>query len=73
MGAARDEAASSMAPRGETVIQWYTRCARVLPWRMPPGQDYGGGDVNVHVYRVWLSEVMAQQTRLATVVEYWTR
>nr|WP_088367454.1 A/G-specific adenine glycosylase [Sphingomonas dokdonensis] len=42
------------------MLDWYDRHARTLPWRAPPG-------VRPDPYRVWLSEVMLQQTTVATV------
>lgn len=42
------------------LIDWYDRHARTLPWRARPGQK-------ADPYRVWLSEVMLQQTTVATV------
>ncbi|WP_366125247.1 A/G-specific adenine glycosylase [uncultured Paracoccus sp.] len=53
-----------IAPR---LLDWYDRHARVLPWRVPPGQ--GRADP----YRVWLSEVMLQQTTVAAVKDYFRR
>jgi A/G-specific adenine glycosylase len=49
------------------LLRWYDRHARVLPWRMPPGSS--GADP----YRVWLSEVMLQQTTVAAVKAYFER
>lgn len=49
------------------LLEWYDRHARVLPWRMPPAT--GTGDP----YRVWLSEVMLQQTTVAAVKAYFNR
>jgi A/G-specific adenine glycosylase len=43
----------------EILLEWYDRNARRLPWRVPPG----GGRPDP--YRVWLSEVMLQQTTTA--------
>ena len=45
------------------LLDWYDRHRRVLPWRSPPG---GRADP----YRVWLSEIMLQQTTVATVGPY---
>ncbi|MFQ5765939.1 MAG: A/G-specific adenine glycosylase [Rhodospirillales bacterium] len=42
------------------LLRWYDRERRNLPWRAPPG---GRPDP----YRVWLSEIMLQQTTVATV------
>ena len=46
----------------ERLLQWYDRCARTLPWR-------GIRDP----YRTWVSEIMLQQTRVDTVIPYYTR
>jgi A/G-specific adenine glycosylase len=48
----------------EILLEWYDRNARRLPWRVPPG----GGTVDP--YRVWLSEVMLQQTTTAHAAPY---
>ena len=42
------------------LLAWYDAHARDLPWRARPGEA-------VDPYRVWLSEVMLQQTTVATV------
>ncbi|MEM7131918.1 MAG: A/G-specific adenine glycosylase [Chloroflexota bacterium] len=48
------------------LIQWHQAQQRALPWRdMPAGLR--------DPYRVWVSEIMAQQTRLETVVPYYFR
>ncbi len=44
------------------LLAWYARCARQLPWRDEPTP-----------YRVWISEVMLQQTQVQTVVPYFER
>lgn len=43
------------------LLNWFDECGVVLPWR--------GADA----YRVWLSEVMLQQTQIATVIPYYER
>ena len=48
------------------LLRWYDRHARVLPWRALPGET-------ADPYRVWLSEIMLQQTTVATVRGYFTR
>lgn len=50
------------------LLDWYDAHARVLPWRVPPGS----GAV-ADPYRVWLSEVMLQQTTVAAVRDYFLR
>jgi A/G-specific adenine glycosylase len=49
----------------EALLDWYGHTARRLPWRVPPGS---GGVADP--YRVWLSEVMLQQTTVAAVKPY---
>jgi A/G-specific adenine glycosylase len=44
------------------LLRWYDRTARDLPWRRTRV-----------AYRVWLSEVMLQQTRVATVLPFYDR
>lgn len=53
------------------IIAWYDRNARLLPWRVPPEDRKNG--VLPDPYRVWLSEVMLQQTTVATVKAYFGR
>lgn len=53
------------------LLDWYDRHARVMPWRVPPDQKQAG--VKPDPYRVWLSEVMLQQTTVAAVREYFRR
>ena len=50
------------------LLGWYDRHARVLPWRVSP-QDRAAG-VMPDPYRVWLSEIMLQQTTVAAVRSY---
>lgn len=47
------------------LLDWYDRHARTLPWRVPPAVDDAADP-----YRVWLSEVMLQQTTVAAVAPY---
>ena len=46
----------------EGLAGWYGRRRRDLPWRR-----------DSHPYRVWISEIMLQQTRVAAVVPYYER
>ena len=50
------------------VLAWYDRAARVLPWRIAPGSDEAPDP-----YRIWLAEVMLQQTTVAAVAGYFAR
>ena len=44
------------------LLEWYRDNARILPWREDPTP-----------YHVWVSEIMLQQTRVAAVLDYYTR
>jgi A/G-specific adenine glycosylase len=60
-----------MAPSDVSALQaallaWYDRHRRVLPWRAAPGEA-------ADPYAVWLSEIMLQQTTVATVKGYFER
>ena len=46
----------------KTILGWYDQGHRDLPWRRT--QD---------PYRIWISEIMLQQTRAETVVSYYER
>lgn len=48
------------------LLDWYDRHARVLPWRARGGKQ-------ADPYRVWLSEIMLQQTTVVTVKPYYER
>jgi A/G-specific adenine glycosylase len=48
------------------VLAWYDRHRRTLPWRAPAGE-------RPEPYVVWLSEIMLQQTTVATVGDYFRR
>jgi A/G-specific adenine glycosylase len=47
----------------KALLDWYDRNRRVLPWRAQPGEL-------ADPYRVWLSEIMLQQTGVKTVIPY---
>ena len=50
------------------LLDWYDRHARVMPWRVGPLDRAQG--IQPDPYRVWLSEVMLQQTTVAAVRGY---
>lgn len=62
--------ARSMSPPAAdlsaSLLAWYDRHRRALPWRALPGKA-------VDPYRVWLSEIMLQQTTVAAVGPYYAR
>jgi A/G-specific adenine glycosylase len=49
-----------------TLLAWYDRHRRVLPWRAPKGQVQDP-------YKVWLSEIMLQQTTVQAVGPYFAK
>ena len=57
---------ASRMPDPAALLAWYDRHRRDLPWRAPVG-------VQPDPYRVWLSEIMLQQTTVATVGPYFDR
>lgn len=50
------------APFRKTLLRWYRRSRRDLPWRRTRDP-----------YRIWVSEIMLQQTQAATVAPYYKR
>jgi A/G-specific adenine glycosylase len=58
-------------PDPEILLAWYDRHARVLPWRVSPQARLAGALPDP--YRVWLSEIMLQQTTVVTVGPYFRR
>jgi len=57
------------APEPARLLAWYDRHARRLPWRIGP-RDRAAG-TKPDPYRVWLSEIMLQQTNVTTVKPYY--
>ncbi|MBM7070159.1 A/G-specific adenine glycosylase [Actibacterium sp. 188UL27-1] len=53
------------------LLEWYDIHARSMPWRIGPADRASG--VTPDAYRVWLSEVMLQQTTVAAVRDYFLR
>jgi A/G-specific adenine glycosylase len=53
------------------LLDWYDVHARDMPWRVGPAARRAG--VRPDPYRVWLSEVMLQQTTVAAVRDYFHR
>ena len=53
-------------PRPKALLDWYDKNRRILPWRALHGEQ-------ADPYRVWLSEIMLQQTTVATVGPYFRK
>ena len=50
------------SPLRDALLSWFDAAKRDLPWRRTRDP-----------YAIWVSEVMLQQTRVETVIPYWTR
>jgi A/G-specific adenine glycosylase len=55
----------------DALLRWYDTHARDLPWRVSPRARANGARPDP--YRIWLSEVMLQQTTVAAVRAYFDR
>jgi A/G-specific adenine glycosylase len=62
----RVEPETQRAPEASALLAWYDRHRRRLPWRAAPGE-------RADAYRVWLSEIMLQQTTVKAVGPYYGR
>src|SRR5437588_12927913 len=62
----RDDIDLGTAARPALLLGWYDRHRRQLPWRPLPGE-------RADPYRVWLSEIMLQQTGVKTVGPYFEK
>lgn len=60
----RSHAAPNPVSVRRRLLRWYDLNARVLPWRAGKGKP-------PDPYRVWLSEIMLQQTTVAAVKDYY--
>src|SRR5690554_759435 len=60
-----DNAAATRDNLRKSLLSWYDAHGRDLPWRVRGGR--------ADPYRVWLSEVMLQQTTVAAVAPYFAR
>jgi A/G-specific adenine glycosylase len=59
-------AGAAGVPHASELLAWYDRHRRTLPWRARAGE-------RPDPYRVWLSEIMLQQTTVKAVVPYYAR
>ena len=62
----RNTTAATSSSRPTLLLAWYDRHRRKLPWRAAPGQTSDP-------YRVWLSEIMLQQTTVKAVGPYFEK
>jgi A/G-specific adenine glycosylase len=57
---------TALLPSAKKLLTWYASHRRHLPWRSAPGR-------RADPYHVWLSEIMLQQTQVATVIPYYDK
>eukprot|EP01025_Chloroclados_australasicus_P021471 TRINITY_DN2259_c0_g1_i2.p1 TRINITY_DN2259_c0_g1~~TRINITY_DN2259_c0_g1_i2.p1 ORF type:complete len:419 (+),score=47.54 TRINITY_DN2259_c0_g1_i2:2-1258(+) len=63
----------------QNLIRWYDTTSRPLPWRRPPPnfnseiESEQSHEKQQHAYKVWVSEVMLQQTQVCTVIDYYNK
>lgn len=55
----------------KALLDWYDKSGRSLPWRIRP-EDRAVGS-RPDPYKVWLSEIMLQQTTIPHATPYWQR
>jgi len=60
-----------MKTAASRLLDWYDKHHRVLPWRITPAEQ--GRGVKADPYRVWLSEIMLQQTTVEAVKSYFAK
>uniref|UniRef100_UPI00398ECB1B adenine DNA glycosylase-like isoform X3 n=1 Tax=Pristiophorus japonicus TaxID=55135 RepID=UPI00398ECB1B len=53
-----------------SLLSWYAKSKRQLPWRRMAVTE---SDLNKRAYAVWVSEIMLQQTQVATVINYYNK
>lgn len=58
-------------PKAADLLEWYDQHARKMPWRVGPSDRRAG--IVPDPYRIWLSEIMLQQTTVAAVKDYFLR
>ncbi|KAK0658717.1 DNA glycosylase [Cercophora samala] len=58
-----------------SLLNWFRKeqATRLMPWRKPFLMNPSRADLSRRAYEVWISEIMLQQTRVATVIAYWNR
>ncbi|MEE2944006.1 MAG: A/G-specific adenine glycosylase [Pseudomonadota bacterium] len=58
-------------PKAAELLDWYDQHARKMPWRVGPADRKAG--VAPDPYRIWMSEIMLQQTTVAAVKDFFLR
>ncbi len=62
---------NQMALISKILLRWYAKNGRILPWRVSP-KDLKSGKTP-DPYKVWVSEIMLQQTTVKTVIPYFQK
>ena len=62
------QTSSSVKDFAGHILGWYDQAARALPWRIPPNSGH-----TPDPYRIWMAEIMLQQTTVAAVAGYFER
>ena len=60
-----------MATITKNLLEWYFKNGRILPWRVSP-KDAETGETP-DPYKVWISEIMLQQTTVSAVIPYFEK
>ncbi|KAI0659318.1 DNA glycosylase [Cubamyces menziesii] len=59
----------------QALLRWYdgVHAVRGMPWRKPYQHSWTTEEKAQRAYEVWVSEIMLQQTQVATVIPYYNR
>eukprot|EP01132_Coremiostelium_polycephalum_P006838 gene6838-8481_t len=55
------------------LLKWYDQNKRTLPWRYQQDQTIDANERNKRAYQTWVSEIMLQQTRVVSVIDYFKK
>ncbi|BEJ17752.1 hypothetical protein CspHIS471_0700200 [Cutaneotrichosporon sp. HIS471] len=66
---------NAVARKQQKLLDWFedVRDARGMPWRKRYDAAATAEEKGQRAYKIWVSEVMLQQTQVATVIDYWNR
>ena len=63
------ETSLNIARLRSELLGWYDEAGRTLPWRIRPEDRESGAEADP--YKIWLSEIMCQQTSVTAAGPYW--
>ncbi|CAK9783752.1 DNA glycosylase [Cutaneotrichosporon oleaginosum] len=68
-------AVDNVAREQQKLLDWFegVRDARGMPWRKRYDSSATSEEKGQRAYEIWVSEIMLQQTQVATVIDYWNR